>query len=63
MSTQVFVPSRVMGPGLGASTQWARGVTAPPAQGAVTDGGGVALMPPQYAVRSPLPAGGPTDMQ
>ena len=45
-STQVLVPSRVIGPGLGASTQCARGVTSPPAQGAVTDGGGVAVTCP-----------------
>ena len=45
-STQVLVPSSVIGPGFGARTQWARSVTPPPDQGAVTDGGGVALTSP-----------------
>ena len=35
-STHVLVPSRVIGPGLGASTQVARSLTTPPAQPPVT---------------------------
>ena len=45
------VPSRVIGPGLGASTQCARGVASPPAHGAVTDGGGVAVTCPSMPRR------------